>query len=121
MYCHEIGSCSRRLIRDFESIRDAMVLNGLITVADSDNEQPSYQSQPGWDENERFDDSDSLTDQSVVLCDILLDSDKNSLYMSHLHRQNDSPYISQLHRLCAIPSQTLRVSYGLLMLNITLD
>ena len=40
--------------------------------------------------------------------------------MSHLHRQNDSPYISQLYRLCAIPSQTLRVSYGLLMLNITL-
>ena len=55
---HEIGTCSRLSIRDFESIRDAMVLNGLATVAESDNEQPSFQPQPGWDENEHLEESD---------------------------------------------------------------
>ena len=47
---HEIGSCNRLSIRDFESIRNAMVLNGMVTVADDDNppEQITHH-QPGWD------------------------------------------------------------------------
>ena len=50
---HEIGNCSRLSIRDMESIKNAMVLNGLITLADSDNEDDdSCQLQPGWDDKE---------------------------------------------------------------------
>ena len=50
---HEIGNCSRLSIRDLESIKNSMVLNGLITIAESDSDDAnSCQLQPGWDDKE---------------------------------------------------------------------
>ena len=50
---HEIGHCSRLSIRDLESIKNSMVLNGLITLAESDSEEnTSCHLQPGWDDVE---------------------------------------------------------------------
>jgi len=47
---HEIGNCSRLSIRDLESIREAMVLNGLVVLPDNTFQEPSYEPQPGWDD-----------------------------------------------------------------------
>ena len=53
---HEIGKCSRLTIRDMESLRDSLVLNGMImeehVVENDEPEQPSYFLQPGWDDVE---------------------------------------------------------------------
>ena len=51
---HEIGECGRLSQRDLESIKGALVLNGLIDVPidDFDTNDPSYSPQPGWDELE---------------------------------------------------------------------
>ena len=52
---HEIGTCNRLLIRDLESIKNALVLNGMITVDDEHLEEPCCVLQPGWDDLERSD------------------------------------------------------------------
>ena len=49
---HEIGNCSRLTIRDMESLRNALVLNGMVTVADDEPVEPDYLLQPGWDDEE---------------------------------------------------------------------
>ena len=51
---HEIGQCSRLTIRDMESLRDALALNGMITeeLEPSPPEEPVYFFQPGWDDAE---------------------------------------------------------------------
>ena len=50
---HEIGNCSRLSIRDLESIKNSMVLNGMITIAIEDEEENDpCQLQPGWDDQE---------------------------------------------------------------------
>lgn len=51
---HEIGQCSRLTMRDLESLRDSLVLNGMITEEpDSYSpEEPTYFLQPGWDDDE---------------------------------------------------------------------
>ena len=53
---HEIGECSRLTIRDMESLRDALVLNGMVSeefvVAASGISEPDYFLQPGWDDVE---------------------------------------------------------------------
>ena len=63
---HEIGQCSRLTIRDMESLRDALVLNGMITeecvVAASQTEQPDYFLQPGWDDVEASQHTDGLSE-----------------------------------------------------------
>ena len=46
---HEIGDCSRLTLRDMESLRNRLVLNGLVTI---EPEEPSYVLQPGWDDAE---------------------------------------------------------------------
>ena len=46
---HEIGNCSRLSVRDLESLRDAMVLNGMVVVTDEMGLDPECQLQPGWD------------------------------------------------------------------------
>ena len=48
---HEIGKCSRLTIRDMESLRNALVLNGMVTI-DQDPGEPDYILQPGWDDVE---------------------------------------------------------------------
>ena len=47
----EIGNCTRLTMRDLESLRNSLVLNGIITE-DADPEQPTYSLQPGWDDKE---------------------------------------------------------------------
>ena len=51
---HEIGQCSRLTIRDLESLREALVLNGMITEEPESSlpEEPVYFLQPGWDDAE---------------------------------------------------------------------
>ena len=49
---HEIGQCSRLSARDFESLRDALVLNGMVVLPEEDQQEPSYQLHPGWDDAE---------------------------------------------------------------------
>ena len=51
---HEIGDCGRLSQRDLESIKSALVLNGLIDIPDNelDSNDPSYSLQPGWDDFE---------------------------------------------------------------------
>ena len=49
---HEIGQCNRLSIRDLESLRNALVINGMITLCDEDSEEPPYSLQPGWDDEE---------------------------------------------------------------------
>ena len=51
---HEIGDCGRLSQRDLESIKSALVLNGLIDIPDDelDSSDPSYSPQPGWDDFE---------------------------------------------------------------------
>ena len=39
---HEIGRCSRLTVRDMESLRDALVLNGMVTISSDEPEQPEY-------------------------------------------------------------------------------
>ena len=49
---HEIGQCSRLSIRDLESLRNALVINGMITILEDEDEKdddPSCSFQPGWD------------------------------------------------------------------------
>ena len=58
---HEIGNCSRLTIKDLESLKNALVLNGII-VEEEDPEEPSYFLQPGWDDDEA-DDLQSTSDQ----------------------------------------------------------
>ena len=47
---HEIGNCTRLTMRDLESLRNSLVLNGIVT--DEEPEQPTYSLQPGWDDKE---------------------------------------------------------------------
>ena len=51
---HEIGQCSRLTMRDLESLRDALVLNGMVTEEQDSSltEEPVYFLQPGWDDAE---------------------------------------------------------------------
>ena len=49
---HEIGNCSRLTIRDMESLKNALVLNGMITLAEEQPAEPDYVLQPGWDDDE---------------------------------------------------------------------
>ena len=52
---HEIGQCSRLSIQDLESIRSALVLNGMITLDIPEQELPACELQPGWDNEEASD------------------------------------------------------------------
>ena len=61
---HEIGRCNRLSIRDLESIKNALLLNGMITLTSPEPEIPSYELQPGWDYCEAADDTDQLSDQA---------------------------------------------------------
>ena len=49
---HEIGNCSRLTMRDLESLKSSLVLNGMITQEEYEPEQPQYILQPGWDDIE---------------------------------------------------------------------
>ena len=50
---HEIGNCSRLTVRDMESLRNALVLNGMVTLPeDIEPADPEYILQPGWDDDE---------------------------------------------------------------------
>ena len=52
---HEIGNCSRLTIRDMESLRASLVLNGMITEEAAESpelEEPTYFMHPGWDDDE---------------------------------------------------------------------
>ena len=51
---HEIGTCSRLTVRDMESLRNALVLNGMVTLPQEDDcpAEPDYVLQPGWDDDE---------------------------------------------------------------------
>lgn len=49
---HEIGNCSRLTMRDMESLRSSLVLNGIMIDEASQPEQPTYFFQPGWDDQE---------------------------------------------------------------------
>ena len=46
---HEIGECSRLTLRDIDSLRNKLALNGLVTL---EPEEPSYLLQPRWDDAE---------------------------------------------------------------------
>ena len=46
---HEIGQCNRLSFRDFESIRDAMVLNGMVTPTEEEDPSEQIIHQQGWD------------------------------------------------------------------------
>ena len=59
---HEIGTCNRLSIRDLESIKNALVLNGMIACDDGNLEEPSCILQPGWDDLERSDHQDDDED-----------------------------------------------------------
>ena len=48
---HEIGNCSRLTVRDLESMRNSLVLNGMITE-EYESEEPAYFLQTGWDDVE---------------------------------------------------------------------
>ena len=58
---HEIGNCSRLTMRDLESLKNSLVLNGMITQEEYEPEQPQYILQPGWDdvEAEQLQDTES--------------------------------------------------------------
>ena len=58
---HEIGECGRLSQRDLDSIKNALVLNGLVSVTDDALPDTSYSSQPGWDDHEE---DQSLDDQN---------------------------------------------------------
>ena len=51
---HEIGNCSRLTVRDLESLKSSLVLNGMMAMdeLDTEPEEPSYVLQPGWDDDE---------------------------------------------------------------------
>ena len=49
---HEIGNCSRLTIRDLESLKQNLVLNGLVTNEDEEHLEPEYSLEPGWDDDE---------------------------------------------------------------------
>ena len=49
---HEIGNCSRLTMRDLESLKSALILNGMVTVDTIETSQPDYFFQPGWDDHE---------------------------------------------------------------------
>ena len=54
---HEIGNCSRLTIRDLESLKSSLVLNGMIAMDETEYEpaEPTYVLQPGWDDDEAQD------------------------------------------------------------------
>ena len=64
---HEIGNCSRLTVRDMESLRDSLVLNGMITeeltMENAQPEEPIYFLQPGWDDQEAAGDVDDSSQQ----------------------------------------------------------
>ena len=49
---HEIGNCSRLTMRDMESLRNSLLLNGMMTLPDEEPAEPEYVLQPGWDDVE---------------------------------------------------------------------
>ena len=52
---HEIGACSRLSIRDLESLKNTLLLNGMLTLDDQNDEEPCCVLQPGWDDIEEQD------------------------------------------------------------------
>ena len=52
---HEIGQCSRLSIRDLESLKSALALNGLLTLDEQVDDEPTCVLQPGWDDNQAVD------------------------------------------------------------------
>ena len=59
---HEIGTCNRLSIRDLESIKNALVLNGMITYDNHHLEEPFCVLQPGWDDLESSEPQDDDRD-----------------------------------------------------------
>ena len=51
---HEIGNCSRLTIRDLDSLKKQLVLNGIVNTEDEEQTDPEYTLQPGWDDEEAF-------------------------------------------------------------------
>ena len=51
---HEIGTCSRLTIRDMDSLRSSLMLNGIETLEPIDTSEPVYTLQPGWDDAESY-------------------------------------------------------------------
>ena len=49
---HEIGNCHRLTMRDLESLKNSLILNGMITLDTAEQTQPDYFLQPGWDDCE---------------------------------------------------------------------
>ena len=49
---HEIGTCSRLTIRDLDSLRNSLLLNGIEALEVEENTDPIYTLQPGWDDAE---------------------------------------------------------------------
>ena len=47
---HEIGQCSRLSIRDLESLKSALALNGLLTLDEQADDEPTCVLQSGWDD-----------------------------------------------------------------------
>ena len=49
---HEIGNCSRLTIRDLESLKKNLALNGIVTTEEEEDLEPKYSLQQGWDDDE---------------------------------------------------------------------
>ena len=49
---HEIGNCSRLTIRDLDSLKKQLVLNGIVDTEEEEQLEPEYALQPGWDDEE---------------------------------------------------------------------
>ena len=51
---HEIGTCSRLTIRDLDSLRNSLMLNGMEALELEETNEPVYSLQPGWDDAESY-------------------------------------------------------------------
>ena len=49
---HEIGNCSRLTIADLESLKGALLINGMVAESETEEDYPDYFLQPGWDDAE---------------------------------------------------------------------
>ena len=49
---HEIGDCGRLSAKDLDSLKNSMMLNGIIDIPSQEPEldEPSFDPQPGWDD-----------------------------------------------------------------------
>ena len=52
---HEIGDCGRLSSKDLSSLKNALVLNGIINIEDDECEAPSFHPEPGWDDSDPTD------------------------------------------------------------------